>query len=132
MHSSFLRCLTVIVLLLTANGLRAQYTLVVQEENKTITFTTAHGTTSQPDTITMETTRYSGRYRIFFDGAGSHFFKVIEPTDKWIKMAKHSMVKLLVVFSPPDSFKGVTLADLRIDAPAGNRAVVHLKGTSTE
>jgi hypothetical protein len=122
------------VLSLAANGLHAQaeYMLTVREENKTITFTTAHGTTSQPDTITMETGRYSGRYRIFFDGAGSHFFKVIEPTDKWIKMAKHSMVKLIVVFSPPASFKGETLADLRIHAPAGVRAIVHLKGTSTE
>ena len=130
MKSLFLRCLSFVSLMLLAHGLQAQ--LLVHEENKTLTFTTAAGTTSQPDSIIMETDRYSGRYRIFYDGPGEKYFKVIEPTDKWIKMGKHSMVTLKVVFSPPASFKGETTADLWINAPAGNRAKVHLKGVATD
>jgi|SRR5882757_9913690 len=132
MHLIYLRCVTVISLFLLAGHSHAQVSLDVKELDKQIYFTTVRGTTSQPDTITMETGKFSGRYTVYFEGAGRHFFSVVDPQGKWIKMKKHEIVKLLVVFSPPASFKGETFADLKISAPAGLRAWVHLKGTSTD
>ncbi len=134
MRLSFSVCFTVVLFSFMANPLRAQsrYMLYVPQENTVLNFTAVRGATSQPDTIRLETERYGGRYRIFFDGAGSKFFRVIEPQDKWIKMKKHETVKLLVVFSPPASFEGEIFADVWINALAGNRAKVHLKGISTD
>lgn len=137
MNATLCKHWVVIIFFLWAGGLHAQapksqYWLDVDKHMKEQHFSTSRGTVSQPDTITLSQGRYSGRYNIWFDGPGRNFFKVVEPTGKWIKVKKFEVVKVLVVFDPPASFKGETHAKLHLDAPSGPRAWMDLVGNSTD
>src|SRR5450631_2736444 len=88
------------------------YLTSVKVDKDSLAFSTSRGSLSKPDTLTLSGGRYGGRFHVYFEGNQAGYFRFVGRV--WKKVKRYHEIKLALVFSPPDSFKGVARAKLRI------------------